>query len=204
MTRQRRSAKIPTGSWPRRMAADLAAGYCGEPTVEDFLKRVGKEYPNPRVKEGRRQLWLFDDLDNAIVPRHLRTAEKLTVLARKAWKVVQRLYPLEFNKDVPNPWIGVTMKTRVKQIKAAVTRDQVYEFANGCIDAGEVEVAAIAVICFEWLQRPENVIAGHIKWTDHRNPKAPTIVPDPTSQDESDRSASARRNIAGWHRDQIL
>ena len=53
------------------MAADLAAGYCGEPTVEDFLKRVGKEYPNPRVKEGRRQLWLIDDLDNAIVPRHL-------------------------------------------------------------------------------------------------------------------------------------
>jgi hypothetical protein len=43
------------------MAADLAAGYCGEPTVEGFLKRVGKEYPNPRVKEGRRQLWLIDD-----------------------------------------------------------------------------------------------------------------------------------------------
>jgi hypothetical protein len=53
------------------MAANLAAGYCGESTVEDFLKRVGKEYPNPRVKEGRRQLWLIDDLDNAIVPRHL-------------------------------------------------------------------------------------------------------------------------------------
>jgi hypothetical protein len=53
------------------MAADLAAGYCGEPTVEDFLKRVGEEYPNPRVKEGRRQLWLIDDLDNAIAPRHL-------------------------------------------------------------------------------------------------------------------------------------
>ena len=36
---------------------------CGEPTVEDFLKRVGEEYLNPRVKEGRRQLWLIDDLD---------------------------------------------------------------------------------------------------------------------------------------------
>jgi len=51
------------------MAADLAAGYCGEPTVEDFLKRVGEEYPNPRVKEGPRQLWLIDDLDNAQSPR---------------------------------------------------------------------------------------------------------------------------------------
>jgi len=51
------------------------------------------------------------------------------------------------------------------------TRDQVYEFANGCIEAGEEETAAEAVICFEWLQRPENVIARHIKWTDYRNPK---------------------------------
>lgn len=56
------------------MPADLAAGYCGERNVEDFLKRVGREYPNPRVKEGRRQLWLIDDLDRAIAPhQELRT-----------------------------------------------------------------------------------------------------------------------------------
>jgi hypothetical protein len=50
------------------MAADLAAGYCGESTVDAFLKRVGKDYPHPRVAEGRRQLWLIDDLDAAIIP----------------------------------------------------------------------------------------------------------------------------------------
>lgn len=50
------------------MPAAIAAGYCGEPTVEAFLKRVGTEYPQPRVKEGRRQLWLRDDLDRAIAP----------------------------------------------------------------------------------------------------------------------------------------
>lgn len=50
------------------MAAELAAGYCGERTAEDFLKRVGKEYPQPRVAEGRRRLWLRDDLDRAIAP----------------------------------------------------------------------------------------------------------------------------------------
>ena len=48
-----RSATIPVGSWPRRMPAAIAAGYCGETTVEIFLKRVGKEYPRPRVKEGK-------------------------------------------------------------------------------------------------------------------------------------------------------
>ncbi len=77
---------------------------------------------------------------------------------------------------MPNPWVGVTMKTRVKRTKAAVTREQVYAFAHGCLEAGEVEAAAAAVICFEWLQRPENVIAGHIKWSDYRGPQAPNII----------------------------
>ena len=105
----------------------------------------------------------------------LRTGEKFVVLCRKAWRVVRRLFPDEFPQDVPNPWVGVTMKTRVKQKKPAVTRDEVYAFAHGCIEHGEVEAAAVAVICFEWLQRPENVIAGHIKWTGYRAGKKPTI-----------------------------
>jgi hypothetical protein len=63
-----RPAIIPAGSWPRRMPAEIAAGYCGELTVEAFLKRVGSEYPQPRIKEGRRKLWLRDDLDRAIAP----------------------------------------------------------------------------------------------------------------------------------------
>jgi len=53
------------------MPADLAAGYCGEKTIEAFLRRVGKDYPQPRVKEGRRMLWLIDDLDRAIAPSTL-------------------------------------------------------------------------------------------------------------------------------------
>jgi hypothetical protein len=67
-----RPAVIPIGSWPRRMCAELAAGYCGEPSVEAFIARVGAEYPQPRVDEGRRRLWLRDDLDEAILPEDLR------------------------------------------------------------------------------------------------------------------------------------
>ena len=67
-----RPAVIPVGSWPRRMCAEMAAGYCGEPSVEAFIARVGKEYPQPRVNEGRRRLWLRDDLDQAILPDELR------------------------------------------------------------------------------------------------------------------------------------
>jgi hypothetical protein len=68
MTRPARTSSFPFGSWPRRMQADLAAGYVGERTVDDFLKRVGTDYPQPRVAEGRRRLWLKDDLDAAIAP----------------------------------------------------------------------------------------------------------------------------------------
>ena len=42
-----------------------------EQSIGAFLKRVGKEYPNPRVAEGRRRLWLKDDLDTAILPEEL-------------------------------------------------------------------------------------------------------------------------------------
>jgi integrase len=117
---------------------------------------------------------LYDKFISTPNGERLRTGEKMVGLCRKAWRVVRRLFPDEFPQDVPNPWEGVTMKGRVKATKPAVTREQVYAFAQGCIEHGEVEAAAVSVICFEWLQRPENVIAGHIKWSGYRNPK-PTI-----------------------------
>lgn len=43
--------------------------------------------------------------------------------------MVRRLYPDEFDKEVPNPWNGVTIQTRTKLKKSAVDRDQVYAFA---------------------------------------------------------------------------
>lgn len=63
-----RPALIPTGSWPRRMSAAYAAGYCGEPSVEAFIARVGSDYPTPVVDQGRRRLWLKDQLDQAMDP----------------------------------------------------------------------------------------------------------------------------------------
>ncbi|MBP1885243.1 hypothetical protein [Sinorhizobium mexicanum] len=49
------------------MMAEMAAGYVGEKHVEDFLERIGKGYPQPRVVEGpRRKFWYKDDLDKAM------------------------------------------------------------------------------------------------------------------------------------------
>jgi hypothetical protein len=59
------------------MCVELAAGYCGEPGTDAFLKRVGSEYPHPRVNDGRRRLWLRDDLDAAILPAELTRVRDL-------------------------------------------------------------------------------------------------------------------------------
>jgi hypothetical protein len=69
--------QVLIGCWPRRMPAEVAALYCGEPNARAFLKRVGSEYPYPRVSEGRRRLWLRDDLDQAILPPELSTPRDL-------------------------------------------------------------------------------------------------------------------------------
>jgi hypothetical protein len=108
--------------------------------------------------------------------KRLRQGEKAVALCRKAWKVVRRLYPDEFDPKVPNPWEGVTRERRVKIKKPAATREQVYMFARGCIERGRPEAAAAAVICFEWLQRPENVLAGYLRWPDYRGKEWPNAI----------------------------
>jgi hypothetical protein len=145
--------------------------------VADTLNKKGVRIGNLPVRSitPRAADKLYDKFIMTPNGERLRRGEKLVTLCRKAWRVVHRLYPAEFAKDIPNPWPGVTMKTRVKLTKAAVTREQVYKFARGCIERGESECGASAVICFEWLQRPENVIAGHIKWSGYRTGQQATI-----------------------------
>ena len=60
------------------------------------------------------------------------------------------------------------MQRRIKGKKQAVTREQVYAFAQGAVERGRPEAAAAAVICYEWLQRPENVLTGVLRWPDYR------------------------------------
>jgi hypothetical protein len=119
---------------------------------------------------------LYDLIINGPHGLRLRQGEKAVKLAAKAWKVVRRFHPDLFDKDVPNPWLEVTLKRRIKSKKPAVSRDEVYKFAWGCIKANCPEAAAAAVICFEWLQRPENVLAGHIKWSDYRHGATPHAI----------------------------
>jgi hypothetical protein len=47
---------------------------------------------------------------------------------------------------------------------------------KAAIEAGHPEAAGAAVICFEWLQRPENVLAGCVRWTDYRSRGADNAI----------------------------
>jgi hypothetical protein len=106
----------------------------------------------------------------------LRQAEKVVAICRGAWRTVHRLSPEAFDRLVPNPWEGITKKRRTKAVKPAASREQVYKFAWGAIEAGRPEVGAVAVICFEFLQRPENVLAGYLVWSDYRPKDAPSAI----------------------------
>jgi hypothetical protein len=146
--------------------------------VADIVTKKGDRIGNRRITAitPRSADKIYDIICKG--PRGLRPrqGEKAVALCRRAWRVVHRLHPRLFDRNVPNPWEGVTKHRRTKGTKAAVTREQVYTFAWGCIEHGQPEAAAAAVICFEWLQRPENVLAGYLRWTDYRSKEWPSAI----------------------------
>jgi hypothetical protein len=128
---------------------------------------------------------IYEQICNGPRGERLRQGEKVIALCRSAWRVVYRLHPGCFNRppaNVSNPWDGVTWKKRVKKVKPAATRDEVYRFAHGAIKLAESgipngrEAAAAAVICFEFLQRPENVLAGYLAWSHYRGEDEPCAI----------------------------
>jgi integrase len=105
--------------------------------------------------------------------KRIRQANLSIDIARRAWDVVRRLYP----DLVPleNPFRGV-VRIGGKKTKPAATRDEAYALAQALNDMGEAHLGAAALICFEWLQRPENVLTGKITWGDYRPPEHPGHV----------------------------
>jgi hypothetical protein len=146
--------------------------------VTDLVTKKGDRIGDRGIKaitpiSAERMYGLITNGPNGSRPRQ---GEKVVGLCARAWKVVRRFHPDLFDKAVPNPWIGVTKKRRTKAVKPAASREEVYKFAWGCIEAGNPEAAAAAVICFEWLQRPENVLAGYLRWTDYRSEEWPNAI----------------------------
>lgn len=60
------------------------------------------------------------------------------------------------------------LKRRKKMTKGHVDRDVVYQFADGAIEHGRGQLAAAAVLAFEWFMRPSSIGAGYEPWTGYR------------------------------------
>jgi integrase len=121
-------------------------------------------------------------LKNEAGKTRARQAGLCIALMRRAWKVVQRLHP----KVVPaqNPWIGVILEGGKQEIVPA-TRDEAFALSSAIAAEHHPHLAAVPLICFEWLQRPENVLSGHLTWGDIRpsaNPKHVRIDHHKTGQ----------------------
>jgi len=105
--------------------------------------------------------------------KRVRQANLSIDIARRAWDVVHRLHPAEVPAE--NPFRGV-MRVGGKKTKPAATREEAYALAAALRDMGEPHLGAAALICFEWLQRTENVLTGKIRWSDYRGPEHPKHV----------------------------
>ena len=95
----------------------------------------------------------------------LRRANHTIDIAKKAWTIVQRTHPQQF---VPtNPFVGLTRFRSTSTIEHA-TRTEAFALSDAIRAYGHPHLAIVPLVCFEWLQRPENVLAGHLRWTDYR------------------------------------
>ena len=91
----------------------------------------------------------------------------------RAWEVVGRLYP----KIVPtqNPFREVIRETDKQDIIPA-TREEAYALSEAIAKMGHPHLAVVPLICFEWFQRPENVLDGYLTWADWRPSSRPRHV----------------------------
>ena len=105
--------------------------------------------------------------------RRVRQANVCISRVARAWEAVHRLYP----KAVPaaNPFAGVERETGKTEIMPA-TREEAYALSAAIAAKGHPHLAMVPLICFEWLQRPENVLDGYITWADWRPPAGPRHV----------------------------
>ncbi len=105
-----------------------------------------------------------------------RTSEKVVTYCKAMWKRMRPHHPEQFRPDTPNPWEGVTLRRREKATKGHADRATTYAFAQAAIASGSPELAAAAVLAFEWLLRPSNIGAGWAAWTGYRGAAHPDKI----------------------------
>jgi hypothetical protein len=117
---------------------------------------------------------LYSRLLNGPKGKRYRQASVAITRMVWAWEVVGRLYRDTVPRD--NPFEGVVREASEKRATIPATREEAYALADALRTHGHEHLALAPLICFEWLQRPENVLAGHIRWPDWRPASHPKHV----------------------------
>lgn len=116
---------------------------------------------------------IYEALRGGKAGTKLRSAKHTIDIAKKAWTVVQRTHPPQFQAS--NPFIGLTRFRSTGSVHQA-TRAEAFALSAALRDYGHPYLAVVPLVCFESLQRPENVPAGHLRWTDYRPANRPNHV----------------------------
>ena len=93
----------------------------------------------------------------------------------RAWDYVQSRYPNLFALPLINPFRSIELSYTHGTTQPA-SRAEAFALHEALVAAGEPHLAAVPLVCFEWHQRPENVLAGHLGWPDYRPPDRPNSV----------------------------
>jgi hypothetical protein len=105
----------------------------------------------------------------------LRQANVCMIRMALVWDYVFARYPNMFPVPPVNPFRAIKLKHGKGTTKPA-SRAEAYALHRALLAAGEPHLAAVPLICFEWHQRPENVLAGHLTWPDYRPAERPNSV----------------------------
>lgn len=116
-----------------------------------------------------------------------RQADMSIDVARRAWGVVSRVHPGYFLIPIVgaggaiqrlpvNPFESVERAKYERDTATPATREEAYALADALEALGHPALAVGALICFEWLQRPDDVRKGRLTWTDYRPATRPGHV----------------------------
>jgi hypothetical protein len=153
----------------------LACTACG--THHAPIKRGRKGAPDTPVTACRR-------CGAALAPvRRVRQVNICLARAERAWDAVRTLYKAAVPAE--NPFGGIERYSERTREKAACSRAEAVALADALLELGHPHLAIAPLVCFEWLQRPENVLDGHLAWTGWRpldHPKAVHIFHHKTGE----------------------
>lgn len=157
-----------------------------KPRTQQAYRRVIKRTLNKKSKEGRElgeyRLQAVSPLAADRIYQRLlegpkgtavRVANFSITVIKRAWRVVGRQYRRHF--PALNPWDDLEQRHKYKA-KRAASRSDAYALAHALSEIGYPSLGLVALVCYEWHQRPENILSGSLKWNDWRPKERPNHV----------------------------